>query len=98
VNGVVAMLCTPDEDGPATDRLQRPYFGMHRFEWPNEESVEFHLGHGDMLRLLRRSGFEVEDLIELRPAEGASTRWPLATAEWARQWPSEEVWIAGKHG
>jgi SAM-dependent methyltransferase len=97
VNGVIAILCTPDEEAPATEHLERPYFGMHRFEWPDDDSVEFHLGHGDMLRLLRRSGFEVEDLIELRPAEGATTRWPLATVEWARKWPSEEVWIARKH-
>ena len=27
---------------PATDRLLRPYFGMHRFEWPDDNSVEFH--------------------------------------------------------
>ena len=99
VNGALFMLCTPDEDGiPATDRLVRPYFGMHRFEWPDEDSVEFHLGYGDMIRLLRRSGFEVEDLVELRAPEGATTRYPYVTAEWARRWPSEEVWIARKRG
>jgi len=27
---------------------------------------EFHLSHGDWTRLLRRSGFEVEDLVEIR--------------------------------
>jgi hypothetical protein len=27
-----------------------------------------------MLRLLRTSGFEVEDLLEVRPPEGATTR------------------------
>src|SRR3954470_19284226 len=62
VNGTVLMLCMPDEDGvPASDRLLRPYFGMHRFEWPGDEppSVEFHLGYGDWIRLLRASGFEV---------------------------------------
>jgi SAM-dependent methyltransferase len=99
-NSVQLMLSIPDEDGvPATDRLLRPYFGMHRFEWPGEgDSVEFHLGHGDMIRLLRRCGFEIEDLIEIRPPEGATTEWPLATIEWARQWPAEEVWKARKAG
>ena len=67
-----AHLTIPDEDGlPATERLLRPYFGMHRFEWPDDDSVEFHLGHGDMIRLLRRCGLEVEDLLEIRPAPGA---------------------------
>src|ERR1700749_1346512 len=97
VNSALLMLVVPDEDGqPATDRLLRPYFGMHRFEWPDDESVEFHLGHGEMIRLLRRCGLEVEDLLELRPGPGAVASHPLATIEWARQWPGEEVWKARK--
>ncbi len=73
-NGVLHALCVPDEDGlPAGDRLLRDHFGMHRFEWPDDESVEFHLGHGDMIRLLRGSGFEVLDLVEIRPPEGPTT-------------------------
>ncbi|HEX6677305.1 MAG TPA: methyltransferase domain-containing protein [Actinomycetes bacterium] len=96
-NGVLLMLCTPDQDGaPACERLLRPYFGMHRFEWPDDPSVEFHLGHGEMLRLLRSCGFEVEDLLEVRPPEGATSRHQLATLEWARRWPCEEVWKARK--
>jgi hypothetical protein len=89
------MLCAPDEDGiPAGDRLLHDYFGMHRFEWPDDGSVEFHLGHGDMIRLLRSSGFEVVDLVEIRPPEGSTTRFPYTTLEWSRRWPCEEVWIA----
>jgi SAM-dependent methyltransferase len=98
-NGTLLMLCVSDYEGEAAgDRLLRDYFGMHRFEWPDTEGVEFHLGYGDMIRLLRRSGFEVEDLVELRPAEGATTGFPYVTAEWARRWPSEEVWKARKPG
>jgi SAM-dependent methyltransferase len=99
INSVLLMLTVPDEDGlPATEQLLRPYFGMHRFEWPGDDSVEFHLGHGDMIRLLLRCGLEVEDLIELRPPPGSTTRHPLASLEWARQWPCEEVWKARKKG
>jgi len=97
VNSVLLMLTIPDQDGlPATERLLRPYFGMHRFTWPDDDSVEFHLGHGDMIRLLRRCGLQVQDLIELRPPPGATASHPLATLEWARQWPCEEVWTARK--
>jgi SAM-dependent methyltransferase len=99
VNGTVLMLCTPEEAGaetPVTDRLERPYFGMHRFEWTDDVSVEFHLGYGDMIRLLHANGFEVEDLIEVRPPEGATTSYPYVTLDWARQWPCEEVWKARK--
>jgi SAM-dependent methyltransferase len=99
VNSVLLMLTIPDEEGlPATERLLRPQFGMHRFEWPDDESVEFHLSHGDMIRLLRGCGLEVEDLIELRPEPGATASHPLATLEWARRWPCEEVWKARKRG
>jgi hypothetical protein len=64
-NGVLAMLTIPDEEnGAATDRLLRPYFGMHRFEWSDDDSVGFHLPHGEMLALLRQSGFVVEQLLE----------------------------------
>ena len=96
-NSVLLMLAIPDHDDlPATERLLRPYLGMHRFEWPDDDSVEFHLGHGDMIRLLRRCGMEVEDLLELRPPPGATASHPLATLDWARQWPCEEVWKARK--
>lgn len=95
-NGFISILCMPDyeSEGPATDRLRRPYFERHRTEWPDSDGVEFHLGYGDWIRLLRASGFDVTDLIELRPAEGSTTRYPWISLEWARQWPSEEVWKA----
>ncbi len=99
VNGALLMLFTPDGDEAAGTNLLRPYFGMHRFEWPgaaDDDSVEFHLNHGDMLRLLRVNGFEVEDLVEIQAPEGAQTTYRFVTPDWARQWPSEEVWVARK--
>jgi SAM-dependent methyltransferase len=95
VNGALLMLCAPDEeDVPASDRLLRPYFGMHRFEWSDDDSVEFHLPHGEVIAVLRRSGFEVEELTEIRPPDGSTTRYPYVTLEWAQRWPCEEVWKA----
>jgi SAM-dependent methyltransferase len=95
--GTLRMLCALDDDSaPAGGELVRPYFGMHRFEWPSDPSVEFHLGFGDRLRLLRASGFEVEDIIELQAPEGATTRFDYVTPEWAHRWPSEEIWVARK--
>ena len=99
VNSVIAMLCEPeDETVQPSNQMLRPYFGMHRFEWPQDESVEFHLPHGELIALLRANGFAVEELIELRPPEGSSTRYPTPTLEWARQWPCEEIWKARKAG
>jgi SAM-dependent methyltransferase len=96
-NGALLAVCVPDEEGvPADERLRRPYLGMHRFEWPDDDSVEFHLPHGEMVGLLCDCGFEIEGLAELRPPEGATTRYPFVTLEWARKWPCEEVWKARK--
>lgn len=62
----------PDEAGvPADPVLKRPYFGWHRFEWPDDDSIEFHLTHGDWIRILRANGFEIEDPIEIQ-ARGCS--------------------------
>ena len=96
-NSAFLMLFVPDEDdAPAENWVRRDYFGMHRFEWPGDDSVEFHLGHGEMIDLLAANGLRVERLLELQAPEGGQTRWPFVTAEWARRWPSEEIWIARK--
>jgi len=96
-NSALLMLCAPElADLPAQDRLLRPQRGMHRMEWPDDSTVEFHLGHGDWIRLMRANGFEIEDLIELyAPDDAADTSYSFV-AEWARQWPCEEVWRARK--
>ena len=90
------MLCSPDfEDEAAGNVLLRPYFGMHRFEWPDSDGVEFHLAHGDMIRLLRDSGFAVRDLIEIKAPPTDRTEFGIPN-EWARKWPGEEVWIVDR--
>ncbi len=96
-NSFLLSLCVPAEDGvAATNRLLRPAFGMHRVEYPGDPGVEFHLSHGDWIRLLTCSGFEVEDLIEVRPSPDATTKYSFVTLDWSRQWPCEEVWKARK--
>jgi SAM-dependent methyltransferase len=97
-NSSLLMLAVPDEDHVAAEsQLIRPQFGMHRFEWPDDAGVEFHLSHGDRIRLLRETGFEVLDLIELRPSADAETRYEFVDLDWARKWPTEEAWRARKH-
>jgi SAM-dependent methyltransferase len=67
-NSTLVILCAP-EDGPAEDRLLRPQFGMRRFQWPHG-GIEYHLSHGDWIRLLRTSGFELLELVELQGPAG----------------------------
>lgn len=96
-NSPLVHLCVPDT-GQAGDRLLRPQFGMYRSEWPDSEGVEYHLPHGDWVRLLRLNGFEIEDLIELQAPEAAETHayYGFVPVEWAHKWPSEEIWKARK--
>jgi ubiquinone/menaquinone biosynthesis C-methylase UbiE len=100
VNGTLLMLCSPDADPvePAGTELLRPYFGMRRFEWMEDTSVDFHLGYGDWIRVLTWHGFEVEALVELQGRGLDSGRYNLFTAEWAERWPAEEMWKARKTG
>lgn len=96
-NSAIVMMATPDV-GPAGDVLVRDYFGMHRFEWPDDDEVEFHLTHSDWFAVLHDAGFDVENLVELRAPEGAprNQNTEYVTPEWARRWPSEEIWVARK--
>ena len=96
-NSTLAILCAPDV-GQTQERLMRPQFGMHRFEWPEEDGVEFHIAHGDMIRLLRANGFELLDLVEIQAPPDAQTHefYDYVTADWARRWPAEEIWKARK--
>lgn len=101
VNGTLWVLTVPqtDTEGPAADRLLRPYFGMHRFEWSAESGVEFHLGYGDWIRLLRANEFDVVDLIEVQAPKGASSgSYGLVNHAWARDYPAEQIWRAKKRG
>ena len=85
-------------NGRATMCFQRDYFGTWRFGAADDEAVDFQLPYGDWIRLFRRHGLVVEDLIELRPPEGATTTYELAPLEWARRWPAEHIWKVRKPG
>lgn len=77
------------------DRLIERYFGMQRFE--DDESVFYQLGYGDWIRLFRRNDFEIEDLIELRPPDAATTTYAdYVPHDWARKWPAENIWKVRK--
>jgi SAM-dependent methyltransferase len=95
-SGAILMTCTPQDGGSAERTLVNDYFNRYRVEFPGTETVEFHLTHSDWIRALRESGFVLEDLIEVRPPPTAQSRLEFASLEWARRWPTEEIWIARK--
>jgi SAM-dependent methyltransferase len=107
-NSTLSMLCIPDpgtagllDDKKVQESLQRPQRGMFRFDWTDDDpGVEFHLGAGDLMRLLRANGFEILDMVELFAPEDAKDHeeYSYVPAKWARRWPSEEIWRARKRG
>jgi SAM-dependent methyltransferase len=98
-NSTLSILCAPDlEEEKVGTTLLRPQRGLGRLEWPDDIGVEWQLPHGELFRLLRWTGFDVVDLVELYPPDGAEehpyyTFVPLA---WSQQWPAEEIWVAEK--
>ena len=98
-NTDISMACAPDE-GRTAESLVRPLRGMLRLDWVEggHASTEFHLPADELLRLLRHTGFEVVDFVQLY-ARADSVDHPyydFVTAEWARRWPAEEIWRARK--
>lgn len=83
-------------DGTASTTLSRGQFGLARLDRGNH--VQFILPHGEMLRLLRSCGFVVEDLIEIQASRTTPRDYAEVPADWARQWPSEEIWTARLEG
>ena len=80
-----------DADHPG-ERLVVDYFGMHRLALP-DGTVEFNLPYGAWIRLFRDCGLVVEDLIEPRPAPGATSTYQDAEGlAWSRRWPAECIW------
>jgi SAM-dependent methyltransferase len=98
-NSTLSILCMPDT-GKISEKLQRPQLGLHRIDWPGDEpETDFNLGHGDLIRLLRRSGFEILDMVEIF-ASAQAVNHPFygdyVSVEWAQKWPGEEMWRARK--
>lgn len=87
-SGSTSSCCT------ATPSRSRIPTGCAR---PDDDSVEFHLPHGELIALLHDSGFEIEELVEVRPPDGSANVYhPSDSLEWAQKWPAEEVWKIGR--
>ena len=86
-------ICWPPDADEMTDRLTLDYFGLHQIATGESDHAEFNLPYGEWIRLFRRSGFVVEDLVELRPAPDAVSTYRSEHArDWARRWPMEHIW------
>lgn len=91
----VAMLCMP-----ATARSRRPY-NVPSGIWaassgPTIQAWSSIPRSGSWVRILCQSGFTVNDIIEVYAPDDAvdNPHNDNIPARWARQWPSEEIWLA----
>ena len=96
-NSHLSALCVPAEEGVAGERLLRGHRDAYRVQWPGG-GVEFHPSHGDWVRLLRGTGFEIEAMHEIfAPADGDDHPfYDIVSSEWATRWPAEELWVAAR--
>lgn len=95
----IIWLAWGDADEPPTPELRRSYFGLRSADLadPDWQTTEFQLPYGEWIRLFRRHGLAVEDLVELRPGPRArSTYRDYVDLEWARRWPAENIWALRK--
>ncbi len=99
-NSPLQMLCVPADGSETTSRLERSYFGMHRFDWRTVEvdpgGVEFNLTISAWIQLFSQTGFIVENYLELTAPSDAQGSPFGVSAEWARSYPSEQVWMLRK--
>ncbi|HEX5466538.1 MAG TPA: class I SAM-dependent methyltransferase [Candidatus Limnocylindrales bacterium] len=95
-NHPLVTACTPPDGSPVSERLVRPYFGQHASDWTQAAvdpgGIEFNLTISDWFALFGAVGFTVEGYLEPRPSQGGSEVRFFATADWARRYPSEQVW------
>ncbi|MEO6866574.1 MAG: class I SAM-dependent methyltransferase [Gaiellales bacterium] len=85
-------VCWPSDQSSASNEMVKDYFGMHRID---ERAVYFNLPYGEWIRLFRRNGLDVVDLIETRPPEGVDETLYRSENQvrWARRWPAEMIWV-----
>jgi SAM-dependent methyltransferase len=89
-------ICWDEELGAQGDRLLQDYFGQHADVSATDGSTYYLLPYGEWVRLFRRCGLVIEDLIELRPPADASSTYTFLALDWARRWPGEHLWVVSK--
>ena len=101
-NHPMAVACWGDDGADPDSQLRRNYFDLHKLDWRNAEidpgGVEFNLSIANWLSLFRECGFQVEDYVEIRCPDDRQGKQFGYDADWARQWPAEQVWYLTKAG
>ncbi len=91
------MSITYDEVSDGwSPKLQSSYFDVGYWE-EGDGSRSYSLPYGEWIRVFRRNGFAIEDLIEPRPApDAATTYYDVEPSDWAHRWPAEALWVVSR--
>ena len=95
-NHPLSLICSPLDGSPADRTLRRPYRGMWGADWTAVEfeptGVCFNLTISSWMDLFAEIGFDVaryQELYAPHLAEGTRAAIP---ADWAKNYPVEQVW------
>ncbi len=101
-NHPLSLLCTPRNGAPCDTVLHRPYRGMWGADWTKVEidpsGISFNLTISDWVAVFLDIGFTVQNDREIfAPRQAAPVRGGVP-AEWAKNYPAEQVWHLAKPG
>jgi SAM-dependent methyltransferase len=84
-------ICFDSDVGKVKSELAADYFELSACD--DGQTVEYQLPYGAWIRLFRRHGLVVEDLVEIQaPVDATTTYSDFVPASWARKWPAEHIW------
>lgn len=95
-NHPLSLICSPLDGSPAERTLHRPYRKMWGADWTEVEfeptGICFNLTFADWMALFARIGFAVTGYDELYAPTWTSGTRAAIPADWAREYPVEQVW------
>lgn len=89
-------VCFDDAADRVTPRLRHDYFTLGRLD-EGDGATSYQLTYGGWIRILRRAGLVIDDLIEPQPSRGQRSGYlDTEPPDWACRWPAEMLWVAHK--
>lgn len=101
-NHPLSLICAPLSGAPTDRTLHRPYRDMWGADWTQVEiephGISFNLTVSDWFALFARIGFTVVDYQEIYAPDWANDTRGEVPADWAKDYPVEQVWHLAKPG
>lgn len=101
-NHPLSLICSPLDGSPCNRTLHRPYRDMWGADWTEVDfepsGVSFNLTIAAWFALFSTIGFAVTSYQELYAPAGATGVRAAIPADWALQYPVEQVWYLQKPG